>query len=312
MIKDRYRFSVFTATYNRCNLLPNVYNCLKTQIFKDFEWIIIDDGSNDDTEQVCRSFINEGLFPIKYIKHERNRGKHIAWRTAMNVIEGKYELGADDDDTFPSNTLSIFDFYWSQLEACPNYDSYWEIRARCSFDGIHILGKKLPSSVFDSDYNTVNYILGIGSVEMQGCRKVSILKAEAAVPDHFIYEEYVTNFPEGIRWSRAARLYKTRFVEDIVRVYLKQDEGLTSKNSGNKRSIPKTYNTIVGEIYTLNEQRDLLIKYQKIRYLRVLFVLSYHCFCIKRYAIKYLNNSFDKSIATLFLFIAFFVFLFRR
>lgn len=59
-----YRFSVWTATYNRGHLLHNVYECLVNQTFKDFEWIIIDDGSTDDTESVCNEFKKESPFPV--------------------------------------------------------------------------------------------------------------------------------------------------------------------------------------------------------------------------------------------------------
>ena len=59
-----HRFSVWTATYNRGHLLHNVYECLVNQTFKDFEWIIIDDGSTDDTESVCNEFKKESPFPV--------------------------------------------------------------------------------------------------------------------------------------------------------------------------------------------------------------------------------------------------------
>ena len=47
--ESRYTFSVFTPTYNRAHLLPRVYECLEKQTFRDFEWLIVDDGSTDNT-----------------------------------------------------------------------------------------------------------------------------------------------------------------------------------------------------------------------------------------------------------------------
>jgi len=77
---NNWRFSVFTATYNRAKFLPRVYKSLKDQTFKDFEWIIVDDGSTDNTEELVNSFLNEKVLKsIKYIKKE-NAGKHTAWR----------------------------------------------------------------------------------------------------------------------------------------------------------------------------------------------------------------------------------------
>ncbi len=298
----KYKFSVFTATLNGGSLLTNVYDCLKEQTFRDFEWVIVDDGSIDNTEAVCKKFIAENLFPIKYQKHEKNKGKHVAWRTAMTMMEGQYEIGADDDDTFPPNTLEIFKKHWDILEERADYDSFWEIRARVSTDkGKTIYGKPLPADVFDSNYNELNYKLHYGSAEMQGCRKVEVLRNEAAVPEHFIFDEYCTNFSEGIRWSRAARRYKTRFISDIVRYYNRDLSGrLTStSNKGGGRSLSKTYNSLIGEIYAINEQRDLMLRYSPKRYLRNLLNLAYHSTLLRRSVFKYVESIVDKTLLCL-------------
>ncbi len=310
----RYRFSVFTATYNRAYLLGNVYRSLLAQTFKDFEWIIVDDGSTDNTESVCRTFIEEGIIPIKYIKHKKNAGKHTAWRTALSVMEGLYEWGADDDDEFSATALEIFNAHWSELEKQECYNEFWEIRARCSSDGVTVIGPKLPSQqpFYDSDYNTINYCLGFNFIEMDGCRKVEVLNREASVPESFLYDEYCSNFGEMIRWSRAARKYKTRFIEDIVRVYKPNEKGLVSSNSGENRDLKKTYNSLVTEIYALNEQHDLFLKYRKVWYLKTIFVFAYHNACVRRYAIKYLNYSLDKVLAFLLMPFAYLLYLIRR
>ena len=66
--EDReYRFSVFTSTYNRASLLKNVYNDLLNQTFKDFEWVVVNDGSSDETDSVIKGFIAERKIPILYI-----------------------------------------------------------------------------------------------------------------------------------------------------------------------------------------------------------------------------------------------------
>jgi glycosyltransferase involved in cell wall biosynthesis len=64
----KYRFSVFTATFNRCQLLRNVYEDLLHQTFKDFEWVVVNDGSTDRTDEVMHEIISEGKLNIQYIK----------------------------------------------------------------------------------------------------------------------------------------------------------------------------------------------------------------------------------------------------
>lgn len=60
------RFTVFTQTFNRARTLPRVYESLRQQSFRDFEWLIVDDGSTDDTREVAAAF-DESLFPIRYV-----------------------------------------------------------------------------------------------------------------------------------------------------------------------------------------------------------------------------------------------------
>lgn len=92
-----YTFTVFTPTYNRAYIIHQLYDSLKAQSVKNFDWLIIDDGSTDDTEEIITSFINEDVIPITYIKQE-NQGKHIAINTSLQYIKGDYIITIDSDD----------------------------------------------------------------------------------------------------------------------------------------------------------------------------------------------------------------------
>ncbi|MDE6486456.1 MAG: glycosyltransferase family 2 protein [Muribaculaceae bacterium] len=262
------RFSVFTATYNRASVLPRLYEELKSQTFKDFEWIIVNDGSSDNTDEVVNSFIQEDVISIKYIA-KSNGGKHTAWRAAMPYFSGRYVLTADDDDPVTPDMLEVFDRHWSILENQPDYDDFWEIRTRCKRPDGTLVGKELPSPWYDSNYNDICFKQK-ASCEMVGCRKNEIVNSIAAVPEVFPYMEHASNFAEGIRWSRAARKYKTRFVPEITRIYIEStgglcDGALSRCMAGDKRMI---YNKLVEFYFTLLERSDLLLRYDKKAYLK--------------------------------------------
>ncbi|WP_166169767.1 glycosyltransferase family A protein [Acinetobacter sp. SA01] len=98
--------TIFTPTYNRGNTLGRLYENLKEQNFKNFEWLIIDDGSTDNTEEVVNSFLKENKITIKYIK-QINKGKQACWNLAIDLASGDLFCGVDSDDVLNGNILDI-------------------------------------------------------------------------------------------------------------------------------------------------------------------------------------------------------------
>lgn len=100
--------SIVTATYNRENLLPNLYDSLieNKKSYKDFEWVIMDDGSTDNTEDLVRKWIKENKIDIKYFK-QKNQGKMSAINNAMPKISGEIVMEVDSDDTIVKDGLKM-------------------------------------------------------------------------------------------------------------------------------------------------------------------------------------------------------------
>ncbi|RSP91829.1 glycosyltransferase family 2 protein [Acinetobacter baumannii] len=94
--------TIFTPSYNRAHTLHRVYESLQVQTLQNFEWIIIDDGSIDNTEDVVKDIINISKFPIIYIKQE-NSGKQAAWNKAVSLAKGEYFCCLDSDDSIYSS-----------------------------------------------------------------------------------------------------------------------------------------------------------------------------------------------------------------
>lgn len=89
--------SIFTPTYNRASYLPRLFGSLNRQTSLDFEWILVDDGSDDDTAGVVRKFQEEALFSMVFIS-QNNQGKHVAYNTALDHVRGEYFVCVDSDD----------------------------------------------------------------------------------------------------------------------------------------------------------------------------------------------------------------------
>lgn len=106
--------TVFTPTYNRAHLLPLLYKSLQNQTCKDFEWLVVDDGSNDGTDTLINKWINnEQSFPIRYYKI-KNGGKMRAINYGVSLAEGSIFCGIDSDDWFYNDAIiSIIDAFES-------------------------------------------------------------------------------------------------------------------------------------------------------------------------------------------------------
>ena len=91
------RLTVFTPTYNRKELLTRAYKSLTVQTVKDFEWLIVDDGSTDNTDDEVKKWIDEGLIPIRYTYRE-NGGKMRAHNTGVSMCDTPLFMCLDSDD----------------------------------------------------------------------------------------------------------------------------------------------------------------------------------------------------------------------
>lgn len=106
------RLTVFTPTYNRAHLLPRVYDSLKRQSCKDFDWMVIDDGSADGTKELVEEWMHDNELSIKYI-YKENGGLYTGYNTAYANIETELCVCIDSDDFMPDDAvekiLSIWD-----------------------------------------------------------------------------------------------------------------------------------------------------------------------------------------------------------
>lgn len=104
--------TVFTPTYNRAYCLHKCYESLKRQTCKDFDWLIIDDGSNDGTEKLVKNWQNEDNgFDIRYI-YKENGGLHTAYNCAIENIVSPLCVCIDSDDFMPENAVEKILNFW--------------------------------------------------------------------------------------------------------------------------------------------------------------------------------------------------------
>lgn len=105
------RITVFTPSYNRADLLPNLYMSLLRQSCRDFKWLVIDDGSTDNTQEVVAAWIREGKIDIQYV-YKENGGLHTGYNKAIECMDTELSICIDSDDYLTDDCIeSVLDFW---------------------------------------------------------------------------------------------------------------------------------------------------------------------------------------------------------
>ena len=107
--------TIFTPTYNRAYTLEKLYKSLQQQSEKDFEWLIVDDGSSDGTKELVDGWLNESQFSIRYIFQE-NAGKPAAHNRGVEEAKGEMFFCVDSDDYLSPNAVEVLKKNWQESE----------------------------------------------------------------------------------------------------------------------------------------------------------------------------------------------------
>lgn len=221
----QYGFTVLTPTYNRADTLPRVYESLKAQDFGDFEWLVIDDGSTDNTAELILEWANEGIIPIRYA-WQPNQHKKTAFNHGVSIAQGELIVALDSDDTLLPNALSSM---WDTWHRIPDIKraGYIAVTGLCQRPDGSIVGDRFFRD--EVDMSSIDmYFKHHPRGEKFGCLNTEILRC-------FPFpEEYEGFVPESIVWREIARAgYLTRFVNDVYRVYYDSGDSLSRQGADN-------------------------------------------------------------------------------
>lgn len=140
--------TVFTPTYNRAYLLPQLYESLCRQTSSDFLWMVIDDGSTDDTKALVEQWKAEGLITIAYY-YKENGGMHTGHNLAYQEITTELNVCIDSDDYMPDNAIALILDFWEKN----GDDRYAGILGLDVYkDGRLVSNRKFPDNVKAGKY----------------------------------------------------------------------------------------------------------------------------------------------------------------
>jgi glycosyltransferase involved in cell wall biosynthesis len=153
--------TVFTPTYNRAYTLHKCYESLKKQSNKSFEWLIIDDGSTDNTKELVTKWKNEGFVSIRYI-YKENGGMHSGYNIAYENITTELAVCIDSDDYMIDDAIETIISFWEK-----NKDDGIAgiVGLNITQDG-NLIGKPLPELKKMKVYDYYNRLGGKGDKKM--------------------------------------------------------------------------------------------------------------------------------------------------
>jgi glycosyltransferase involved in cell wall biosynthesis len=223
MMLKKYIFTVFTPTCNRAHTLHRVYESLKAQTFQNFEWLIIDDGSKDGTNELVETWQSDPdtWFSIRYIWQE-NDHKKTAHNRAVLESHGELFLVFDSDDQCIPETLERFWHHWSSIPE-EHRDKFSGVCGLCIDQHGQVVGDRFPAEQYlDSDSLEIRYCYGVTG-EKWGIMRTDVLRMfpfRADIPGYV---------PENTVWGQIATQYKTRFFNEALRIYYHDVQGIIAR-----------------------------------------------------------------------------------
>lgn len=272
--------TVVTPTYNRANELEKAFNSLKEQNEKDFEWLVIDDGSTDNTEDVIRNFKEETNFDISYYKQD-NQGKHIALNIAFKKVKTELLMILDSDDCLTRTAIEEI------LLIHNKYKDNDKVAAYVFQKGKSNAPTERITQVFKKEEFIDNYNTYIINKEIKGDKeevfKTKILK-------NYSYPQYLGEkfVGEGVLWSKISHNYDMVFCNKIIYLCEYLDGGLTKSGRSFRMKNPQ------GGKYHAEEYLDKRYK-NKIRIKNAILYLVYSK-ALKENYFKILKNRKEKIL----------------
>jgi glycosyltransferase involved in cell wall biosynthesis len=232
-------FTLFTATYNRRDKLPRLYETIKNQTFKDFVWLIIDDGSKDDTEGLIKEWENENKVQIWYI-YKENGGKQSAMQMAYKIINTKYLISIDSDDTLLSDTIQNFHDAWKEIENEKLESEIGQVNMFTTYLNNELVGYgnfQLPENVTHIDKTWHELVLKM-KCHREFIRSSNMFKLNQCVNiEKYIWHQLDIRFiSESVFWASIGRKYKSRLLNKVGRIYYTDAENSILRKTKTKSS----------------------------------------------------------------------------
>ena len=242
--------TILTPTFNRADKLTELYKSLLSQTNLEFNWLIVDDGSNDNTEEVIKEF-NTKEFKISYI-YKNNGGKHTAHNIGIGHIDTELTMIVDSDDILTNDAIQSI------------YEEWLPVRDNglCGLSFLKADKKgEISGLVFPKDKFVGNFInVRINRNDLSEKAEIWVTSILKKYP--FPVFEGETYVGEGSIWCTIAKEYDMLFVNKTIYIYEYEVDGLTK--SGRRLRVNNPLGGMFAAKVSLSKEFNLKMKIKKI------------------------------------------------
>lgn len=221
--------TVLTPTFNRGGSLNNLYQSLQKQTIKDFEWLLVDDGSTDDTKKIAEEMRKKAEFPMRYI-YKENGGKHTALNVGVKQITSELTFIVDSDDTLVPDAIETTLQYHKKYKERKDLCGYSFLRR---FPDGNINGKP-----FEPDEKVGTYIECRINADDTQADKAEVFYTRCLKEFPFLEYRNEKFLGEDLVWIRMAMKYQMVHINRAIYVGNYLEDGLTKNRRKNNIRSP--------------------------------------------------------------------------
>jgi glycosyltransferase involved in cell wall biosynthesis len=251
------KLTVVTPSYNRAHTLNRVYESLKKQTFKNFVWIIMDDGSTDNTRELVKKFIEENEVEIEYYKN-KNKHKFITVFEGIKKVKTPYFVIIDSDDSWPEDSFQIL---YDEVSSIENKEEFIGVIGHSADTEGNLVGDLFPEEGFVGSIFEMRY-----KHKVRGDKNgIFITKSYLKELEKFDYSPYQGKgyIPQSVFFTiYDAKGLKTKFINKIIRIYHK-DENDAASVSNTRWTGKNIFGLREGYRSTVNNYGKQLFSYPK-------------------------------------------------
>lgn len=241
------KLTIVTPSYNRSGTLPLLYQSLLNQTSNDFDWLIIDDGSQDNTKEIVEGFANDGHVPVSYV-YKENGGKHSALNIAFRTVKSELLFIVDSDDVLTKDAVETILKDWNAVKDI-NLCGISYLRG---YDEIRVIGDQHPQDHVVDNFINLRYNKGVDG------DKAEVWKTDCL--RDFQFPEYPGErfISESVAWIYLAKKWNMLMVNKIIYITEYLEGGLSE--SGRKLRFQCPNLMAYGSLMTMSKEFSMKIR----------------------------------------------------